>query len=107
MAPGAVGAVCPGQCQTIAGNPLTVKTSADTALQVYFAGDTAGQVFPSTNDHGNSGTYVAVDGRLFGPAATSGAVPYAEVSQSGVATAPPPRRSPWSPCWTSRERACG
>ena len=85
LAPGAVGAVCPGQCQTIAGNPLTVKASADTALQVYYAGDTAGQVFPSTNDHGNSGTYVAVDGRLFGPAGTSGAVPYAEVSQSGVA----------------------
>ena len=69
-----------------------MKASADTALQVYYAGDTAGQVFPSTNDHGNSGTYVAVDGRLFGPAGTSGAVPYAEVSQSGVAGNGSPRR---------------
>jgi hypothetical protein len=85
LAQGAVAAVCPGQCQTIAGSPLTVKASADTALQVYYAGDTAGQVFPSTNDHGNSGTFVTVDGRLFGPAGTSGSVPYAEVSQSGVA----------------------
>jgi hypothetical protein len=84
LAPGAFGATCPGQCQTIAGNPLTVKASADSALQVYYAGDTAGQVFPSTSEHGNSGTYVAVDGRLFGPAGTSGGVPYAEVSQSGV-----------------------
>ncbi|HSI31509.1 MAG TPA: hypothetical protein VK951_09270, partial [Miltoncostaeaceae bacterium] len=32
-------------------------------LQVYYAGDTAGQVFPSTTDHGNSGTHVAVDGQ--------------------------------------------
>jgi hypothetical protein len=81
LAPTAAGATCPGQCQTLTGNPLVVKASADTALQVYYAGDTAGQVFPSTNDHGNAGTYVAVDGALYGP---SGGTAYVEVSQSGV-----------------------
>jgi hypothetical protein len=84
LAPSAAGATCPGQCQTIAGNPLVVKASADTALQVYYAGDTAGQVFPSASDHGNAGTYVAADGALYGP---SGATTYAEVSQSGVSGA--------------------
>jgi hypothetical protein len=84
LAPAAIAgaATCPGQCQTIAATPLTVKASADTALQIYYAGDTAGQVFSPTNDHGNSGTYVAADGRLFGPG--SGTTPYAEAGQSAV-----------------------
>lgn len=74
-------ATCPGQCQTIASSPLTVKASADTAIQVYYAGDTLGQVYPSSSDHGNAGTYVAAGGRLYGPNATT----YTEVAQSGVA----------------------
>jgi hypothetical protein len=77
----AVAATCPGQCQTIASSPLTVKVSADTAIQVYYAGDAAGQVFSPRDDHGNSGTYVAVAGRLFGPRGTAS---YTEVSQTGV-----------------------
>ena len=77
----ATGATCPGQCQTIASSPLTVKASADTALQVYYAGDTAGQVFPPNSDHGNSGTLIVADGAFYGPRAT---VPYTEVGQSGV-----------------------
>jgi hypothetical protein len=80
-ASGAVAATCPGQCQTLDSNPLTVKLSADTAVQVYYAGDTAGQVYNPRSDHGNSGTYVAAAGRLFGP---GGNTPYTEVSQSGI-----------------------
>jgi hypothetical protein len=81
LASGAGAATCPGQCQTIASSPLTIKVSADTAIQVYYAGDTAGQVFSPSSDHGSSGTHVAVDGRFFGP---QGGLPYTEVSQSGV-----------------------
>jgi outer membrane protein OmpA-like peptidoglycan-associated protein len=62
-----LGASCPGACQTLASSPLALKVSADTAIQVYFGGEPAGQVYSPTNDHGNSGTYIAVDGRLFGP----------------------------------------
>ena len=79
----ALSAACPSQCQTIASSPLTVKASADTALQVYYAGDANGQVFSPRSDHGNSGTFVAAAGRLFGPPLST-ATPYTEVSQSGV-----------------------
>jgi hypothetical protein len=58
-----------------------VAASAGTAIQVYYAGDTAGQVFPSSGDHGNAGTHLAAGGRLYGPNATA----YTEVSQSAVA----------------------
>jgi hypothetical protein len=81
LASSATGATCPGQCQSIASNPLTVKVSADTAIQVYYAGDANGQVFSPRSDHGNSGTYVAAAGRLFGPGGTAA---YTEVRQSGV-----------------------
>lgn len=77
----ATGASCPGQCQTLSGNPLVVKHSADTALQVFYAGDADGQVFSPRNQHGNAGTYIAVDGQLFGP---TGGVSYTEISQSAV-----------------------
>jgi hypothetical protein len=83
IAPSALSATCPGQCQTIASVPLTVKASADTALQVYYAGDANGQVYSPRSDHGNSGTFVAAAGRLFGPPVST-ASPYTEVSQSGV-----------------------
>ncbi len=78
LASSAAAATCPGQCQTLDSNPLTVKVSADTAIQVYYAGDVNGQVFSPRSDHGTSGTYVATAGRLFGPGS------YTEVSQSGI-----------------------
>jgi hypothetical protein len=83
LASSAGAATCPGQCQTLDSNPLRVKLSADTAIQVYYGGDTAGQVYSPSSDHGNAGTFIATAGRLFGP--SGGAAPYTELRQSGIA----------------------
>jgi hypothetical protein len=71
-------ATCPGPCQTIDSNPLVVKVSADTAIQVFYGGEPRGQVYPPSDQRGNSGTYVAVDGQLVGPGT------FTEISQSGI-----------------------
>jgi hypothetical protein len=71
-------ATCPGQCQTIDSSPLVVKASADTAIQIFYGGEPQGQVYPANSEHGNSGTWIAVDGQTIGPGT------FTELGQSGI-----------------------
>jgi hypothetical protein len=74
----AAGASCPGQCRAITGSPLSIRVTADSSLQVYYAGGTSGQVYPSGSERGNAGTWIGVGTTTYEP---SGFTP---VSQTGV-----------------------
>lgn len=74
----ALGASCPGQCQTITSSPLTVVATADSSLQIFYQGTTQGQVFSPSSQRGNAGTWIGVGGRAYEPS------DYTAVSQSAV-----------------------
>jgi len=42
---------------TISGNPLTIHVAADTSIQVFYAGQTDGQVYPPNSDEAISGGF--------------------------------------------------
>jgi len=57
---------------TINGNPLTIHVAADTSIQVFYAGQSAGQVWPSDFDEADSGGFAwlvvpDVGVRVWGP----------------------------------------
>jgi hypothetical protein len=52
---------------SINSNPLVVKVTDSTKIQIFYAGDTAGQVYPATSDQGSSGTWIGVDNTVYEP----------------------------------------
>ncbi len=47
--------------KTISGNPLTIHVAADTSIQVFYAGQSDGQVFPEDQKEADSGAFAWFD----------------------------------------------
>lgn len=54
--PGGPGSAAVGR-RTISGNPLTIHVAADTSIQVFYAGQADGQVYPPTELEADSGAF--------------------------------------------------
>ena len=82
-------ALAQGDVQTItSAGPLTAITiSKDLGCQVRHAADTTGEFFPPASSPGGCGTFLSINGALFGPASSAGApgaTAFTPVSQSPV-----------------------
>ena len=47
--------------KTISGNPLTIHVAADTSIQVFYAGQSDGQVYPQDEKEADSGAFAWFD----------------------------------------------